>query len=76
MLKQISTNPFKKITIMQTLSLDNYGVSELSHSEQEETDGGIIQVVCAIIGAIWAMNELSKDAQDGWNSYKPKHISF
>jgi hypothetical protein len=26
---------------MQTLSLDNYGVSELSHSEQGEIDGGL-----------------------------------
>jgi hypothetical protein len=66
-----------------TLQLENYGVSELSHSEQNDTDGGFlgiddaaIALACAVIGAVWAVNEMSKDAQAGWNSYKPKNIKF
>ncbi len=35
-----------------TLQLENYGVSELSHSEQQETDGGIIPVVIGIVVGI------------------------
>jgi hypothetical protein len=33
-----------------TLQLENYGVSELSHSEQQETDGGFLPLL--IVGAV------------------------
>ncbi len=33
-----------------TLQLENYGVSELSHSEQRETDGGFLPLL--IVGAV------------------------
>ena len=65
---------------MKNLELSGFGVSELTSNEKNESNGGLdpvtVGVVCGIIGAIWAINEMSKDAQAGWNSYKPKNMSF
>lgn len=58
---------------MRTLELENYGVMEMNDAEQREADGGnpTVLLVCAVIGAVWAVNEMSKDFMAGWNAYKP-----
>jgi hypothetical protein len=57
---------------MKTLSLDNYGVSELSHSEQRETDRGNPWLIAAAVATVvYCANECSKEIQKRWGLYEP-----
>lgn len=54
-------------------NLDNYGVQELNAEQVENTDGGFILAVIAVVGIVIAIGEVNwdeagSDMQDGWNS--------
>ena len=49
---------------MKTLELENYGVAEMEHGEQNETDGGWLPSVYAIVKAVatWWAVEAANDS--------------